>query len=338
MPVNEEGAIVNGSPRSVDTEKVETEKLFIENVRQANYDKLRGHRVYGQFPKLTSWTKHPDNPLLSPTEPWEGVQAGEPTVVFVDGEFKMIYSGYTTGEGGAPGLGLATSPDGVNWTKYPNNPVLKTNSLGHGLICPNWAYYEGTYYLYAKDGTTNDVYLFTSTDAKNWTEYGVALAVADTGYDELDNVSPFRIGDKYYLVFEGKGGLTSNFSVGFAISSDGKNFNIWENNPVLSNALGNQYITCPAVYFQEGTFFMLFGSKDSADGLHKTSLAYSRDCINWEKYRNNPIISTGTSGSWDDEQVLDPNVLRIGDTFYCWYMGYDGNKYRTGLATNDMGV
>ena len=67
-----------------------------------------------------TWTKHPD-PLLTPTEPWEGDNVYFAEVVPLGDGFAMWYSGLTPGYAS---IGYAVSPDGLHWGKHPANPIL----------------------------------------------------------------------------------------------------------------------------------------------------------------------------------------------------------------------
>lgn len=60
-----------------------------------------------------------DQPILSPTEPWEAGAGGgteDPRIVRVNGTFYLTYTGYNLN---TPQLCLATSDDLVHWKKYP---------------------------------------------------------------------------------------------------------------------------------------------------------------------------------------------------------------------------
>ena len=67
------------------------------------------------------WTKLPE-PVLEKGAPgsWESMGIGFPAVVFDDTIYHMWYGGIS--ESGVA-IGHATSPDGLTWTKDPNNPV-----------------------------------------------------------------------------------------------------------------------------------------------------------------------------------------------------------------------
>jgi predicted GH43/DUF377 family glycosyl hydrolase len=73
-----------------------------------------------------TWTKYPSPVLtLGPAAEWDGRCIGSKSVIREpDGTFTMFYSGYGT----ANQIGLATSPDGIHWTKDPANPVLRVTT------------------------------------------------------------------------------------------------------------------------------------------------------------------------------------------------------------------
>ena len=74
------------------------------------------------------WTKHPDNPVMVPSEEWEDEFTFPCSVIYRDSIYHMWYWGGTHYENES--IGYATSPDGVSWTKYINNPVLKVGASG----------------------------------------------------------------------------------------------------------------------------------------------------------------------------------------------------------------
>ena len=112
--------------------------------------------------------------------------------------------------------GLATSTDGLTWTKYANNPVLPTYFTGGG---PDLHKIGSTYYLLVHGLLTNwvnnvptDIYLYQSTDLKHWTQssffgqltmligyWGQTNQVADPSYFEGQGAQAGR----HFLMFEG---------------------------------------------------------------------------------------------------------------------------------------
>ncbi len=86
------------------------------------------------------WTKHPGNPVLEPTEPWEGTFLSPSSVLRVNGRFYLYYwaPGHVfadpkTGKLPSPKMkyiALATSEDGIHWTRQGNVDGRKGAVLG----------------------------------------------------------------------------------------------------------------------------------------------------------------------------------------------------------------
>jgi len=73
------------------------------------------------------WIRMSVKPVLSPDKEWEKVAVMCPHVIWDDmeGIYKMWYSGGEQYEPDA--IGYATSTDGLNWEKYPQNPVFSSD-------------------------------------------------------------------------------------------------------------------------------------------------------------------------------------------------------------------
>jgi MYXO-CTERM domain-containing protein len=130
---------------------------------------------YATSPDGISWTKYSGNPVLTPgaSGAWDADSVCEPNVVHVGSTYYMYYSRCT----GAGGIGLATSSDGVTWTKYSGNPVIATGT-GWENQQVDWAgvYHDGQrfhlWYLGRAAGDTGGFSLgyAYSTDGKTFTK------------------------------------------------------------------------------------------------------------------------------------------------------------------------
>ncbi|MCF6170182.1 MAG: T9SS type A sorting domain-containing protein [Bacteroidales bacterium] len=126
---------------------------------------------YGQ-----TYTPYYKNPVLKPTQSWETSAVGvkEPSVIYdsTDSLFKMWYNVTTYTK--ITRVGYATSPDGKNWTKYPDNPVFLplTEKIGeewpgevnHVNVVQDPVY--GYHLFYANHFAIFQAY---STDGIDWT-------------------------------------------------------------------------------------------------------------------------------------------------------------------------
>ncbi len=127
----------------------------------------------------TEWVKSDSNPILEPgpTGSWDESAVIDPSVIKEpDGTYKMWYLGWNAA--GTHAIGLATSSDGVSWTKYSGNPIMPSGGVG------DWDEYlwearvtrDGDVYKMWYQGATAYNAPFktgyaTSSDGINWTKY-----------------------------------------------------------------------------------------------------------------------------------------------------------------------
>lgn len=108
-------------------------------------------------------------------------------------------------------VGLATSPDGIVWTKYAGNPVLSGGLAGSGDWDERTAEssaiikVSNTYYLWyctlPDASVPRQVGLATSTDLHTWTKHASnPIFGTDDGYGMRMQAFPFKWGGYYYLV------------------------------------------------------------------------------------------------------------------------------------------
>jgi predicted GH43/DUF377 family glycosyl hydrolase len=139
---------------------------------------------------------------------WEDTWLASPCVIREsDGTYKMWYSGH---DGSGYSIGLATSSDGVSWTKYSGNPVFTVSSTGWDNINVTGAsvfVYNGKYYMYynARKSTTNLNYigLATSDDGITFTRYGTSPLIDDSEA-WVSDVANYGVYHPCAIVNEGK--------------------------------------------------------------------------------------------------------------------------------------
>jgi predicted GH43/DUF377 family glycosyl hydrolase len=151
------------------------------------------------------WTK--TGVVMEPTDDYEGNKIDPMTVIFEDGIYKMWY--------GAAGYGgcacYATSSDGINWTKYPGNPVLKKTSGswdnrgagGQHCVIRTGNTYKMYYKGYGSDHPGWTFYgLAESPDGINWMKKGKVISpqpeLGET--TTFKNLFAFRAGDYYCIM------------------------------------------------------------------------------------------------------------------------------------------
>lgn len=94
----------------------------------------------------------------------------------------------------------------------------------------------------------------------------------------------------------------------------------------------------PCVLSFNDTLHMWYTGSDGNN--YRIGHATSVDGISWVRdIENNPVLSFGNPGEWDDYWVYLPTVVRVNDVFHIWYTGGDGNDhFAIGHATSPDGV
>lgn len=113
---------------------------------------------------------------------------------------------------------VAYSDDGVHFTKYPGNPVIRNNPLGYAdFRDPKVTQIDGVYYMVVGTGneTTGKVLLFTSEDLLRWDYVGILFEGAEYAHC-IECPDFFKLEDKYVLMFSkiGETERSTQFVVG----------------------------------------------------------------------------------------------------------------------------
>ena len=121
----------------------------------------------------------------------------------------------------------------------------------------------------------------------------------------------------------------------------------YPDNPVLRVVLGDsrdpffyRHKYFPSVLKDSagGFFRMWFASTTMDDPRWGISYAISQDGVTWFHYDGNSVLKTDDYPAFDNEWVIDPHVILVGDTYFLYYTGFDGNLYKSGLATSHDGI
>jgi len=257
----------------------------------------------------TQWVKDTlNNPVIDPgpSGAWDAGFVGAPSVLFDGNKYHMWYWGGINYD--LRGIGYATSPDGIAWTKYDDST---TTSLPYELSDP--------VLIPGLSGTWDDASVATPS-----------VLLIDT---------------TYHMWFAGSQDPThfGLISVGHATSKDGID---WEkdtlNNPVLTAGTeGNWddvYLFAPCVIFDGMIYHMWFngwnGTGDQVRIGHATS---PHPDSSWTKDLNNPVLSY-EFGEWDYPRVDAASVIYDGNTFHMWYSGGSVFAWRIGYATSPDGI
>lgn len=188
---------------------------------------------YSTSPDGSVWTKHPDNPVLAPGAEgsWDAGVVEPGTVLFDGGEtYTMWYYGsaVTTPEQGT-GIGMATSTDGVSWTRYAGNPVLPGGGAGawdETVDYPSVVFDGESYHMWYIGGpTSSSIGYASSPDGIAWTRHPdnpvLEGNAGERAWDErLLSVEVMLDGDTYHMLYSGDTQTTEG-AIGYASSPDG---------------------------------------------------------------------------------------------------------------------
>ncbi len=282
--------------------------------------------------------KYPSNPLISPSQNWDSNRAWQPSVVFNGTNYLAAYSGYSSGRFQ---IGIATSTDGINWTKSLNNPILSRLSLDNkDTHDPTIIYLNPTYEMWyvASDngGATNySIYRATSSDGNSWLKTPSSPVFRPTtgwGSGGVTSPSVLKEASGYKMWFSSAD--NGFWEIGYATSPDGTIWTAYENNPILTSNQPWESLDVDgaSVVFDNGLYKMIY---------HTNSiLAYAEsiDGISWTKNpTNNPVLLK--SQTFDINGLHSPSILKdTNNTILVYYTGIGTinniNTFRIGLATD----
>ena len=279
-------------------------------------------------PVEVRWDVH-TGPVLArgPAGAWDAVDALNPSVVKGPGGILLnFYSGY---DGKTWHTGVATSADGVVWSKHGR------------VLSPDQAWEQDTYIAANGTGLANDNALYywyqagrvpriglaRSADGKNWTKHsGPVVEPGPRGsWDEKGVADPYviRAGGWLYLYYLGQD-RAHRQRLGVARSQDGV---VWEKlrtNPVLelgdAGAFDEIGLGEPAVWEQAGWYWMLYTGRDAHED-RRLGLARSADGVHWARVTKEAVLA-GSEG-WDAHVVCDPTVIVDGGRVKVWFGGGD---------------
>jgi predicted GH43/DUF377 family glycosyl hydrolase len=192
-----------------------------------------------------SWSKHSEPVLVTgPPGAWDSASVTLGSVLWNKTLYMMWYTGNsaTTFANGA--IGLATSKDGVTWTKYPRNPILTATPIDQAYMATPYVIRLGlTYNMWYTGRSTNtnqtSILYATSFDGVNWSKWPHAVfspALDPNAWDSGGVYAPsvYFNGTNFWLWYTGLGQKPVLPQIGMATSPDGATWARYASNPILS--------------------------------------------------------------------------------------------------------
>jgi predicted GH43/DUF377 family glycosyl hydrolase len=176
-----------------------------------------------------TWTKYAGNPILEPTdEKWECGAVGFCSVEKTPAGWKMWYLG-TDDQGDAlKQVGYATSTDGLQWTRYPHNPIIGVNPRLHweakAIAVPRVIRDDRLYKVWYCSYPQNNTYAIgqaESFDGLRWfrSPSNPVMKGDGSGFDSAMTAYPgvIRVGDRYLMWYSGNS--YGSAGIGFATAT-----------------------------------------------------------------------------------------------------------------------
>ena len=265
-----------------------------------------------------SWKIDPTPRLRAAPDPaaWDSLRIETPSVVKVGDTYHLYYSGgsYEAAQAAALSIGHATSPDGVNWSRDPANPIIARQDRDphawgyHGVGEPGVVYDQkrATFYLYyvsmrfaTRDPTIGNV--------------GILLATSRDGSHFEDYVD--AQGQRALVLTRDVENARSGSWFGYSTPS------------ALIAPDGRFHLFCSFIVLPQGPSSVRYVGLDHAvspDGLHFEVVERS-------------ILEAG-EGDWKDQHVRSPTVVENHGRLEMWFAGETRKPYFAagiGFATRE---
>jgi hypothetical protein len=229
---------------------------------------------------------------------------------------------------------------------YDCNPVFDTTD-------ESWGSYVGSVGFYTNLVLGHPVYQIwyaASTDGEDYlSDWGVGSAVSTNGADwdphrsnpllsdvsgswDQDGMAALQVvrdttGDRYVMAYQGYtfDGFSWSIGVGVASSVDGISWERSPANPVLNQQTaynGDIYITWPfALYAGEGGGMTAYlGGSRTGEAVDMYAVQLSEDLSDWD-IMDEPVLEAGPE-TYDEQGISDASVVKVGDTYYMFYVGF----------------
>ena len=265
---------------------------------------------------------------------WDGNSIYAPAVISDGGQFEMWYSGQMLD--GTTNFGLATSPEGITWTKSLSNPL----QTGFEAVVLKEAPGDYKMWFTRDHGVIGRA---ISSDGLSWETDPAELFFHPTYQDgtwDRDLVSDPSIvqdaGGMYWMFYEGANWDWNQVQIGVVTSTDGINWTCPQPDPVLipgnSGDWDEMWVLDPMVTYEGGEFKMWYSGVDN-DDQRRIGYATSSDGLNWTKdTAHNPVFS-GAPGEWDEGHVGNHALVFEGD-YHLWY----SSNGQIGYITSTNGI
>lgn len=234
----------------------------------------------------------------------------------------------------------------VSWIKYTSNPVLTTGPDIFDIIAlgqPSVLFENDTikmWYAAAGNDMKARICYAYSLDGVQWIKNdSPVIDVGNPGTWDcgwLDTPEIVRDASGYKMFYYGD--TTQQFAaissaMGMAYSTDGIHWTKHPGNPVFTKGnIGDwdgSWVESPAVIYDDSSnlYMMWYNGIDTSTWKVQIGLATSSDGVTWTRNANNPVLSAGAWGEYDDMWLGTPAVIKENGIYKLWYSSASTNSY-----------
>ncbi|MCL4692624.1 MAG: acetylxylan esterase [Candidatus Hydrogenedentes bacterium] len=277
------------------------------------------------------WTRDSDGPVLSlgHTGQFDDTHMFAPAVIYEDGVYSMYYCGSQADVANRVfAMGLATSTDGINFTRISEEPVFRFGDGTRSVLTPT--------FLRSPDGSVlrengrlrmwfsstdfpsgdgiHTLHETFSKDGKTWDAPSPALLTGVYAPTIL------RVGEFYRMWYTDVS--AEPWVIRHAISRDGTQWHVAEKPCIeLSQDWETRRLFYPAVLKFGARYCMWYGAYWTArDNTTALGFAISDDGLTWLKHPGSPVYTPDPSREWESHYTTSQSVLRDADgSLRIWY-------------------
>jgi predicted GH43/DUF377 family glycosyl hydrolase len=292
----------------------------------------------------TAWKANPKAVLTpGPAGAWDAGDIQTGGVAKVGDHYLMVYAGRAPGSPmhGENSIGVATSTDGLKWTKYAHNPVLGPDGRSPCLLyepSDKSAPYKMWYGNFNKQTEATEIRCATSPDGLHWKEVGTALTRTPGTFDEqsIAHAAVVKARGTYFMYYDAiaKPGTVPapERCVAVATSTDAVHWT--KVGPALKSggaAVWDYSVGDPDVIYKDGQFLMWYKGmapkESTALVTERLGFATSKDGLTFTRYAGNPILSPSADPRrFPHGSMFGPSVIWDGSVFRMWFGGPNVNK------------
>lgn len=217
-------------------------------------------------------------------------------------------------------LGLATSTDGLNWTRANANPLVRDAWVEDVCVVRH----AGRYLMFA-EGEQDIAHLLMSRDRVHWRRCGpleIRLAAGGPIPDGPRGTPAVWLERGVWHLFYER----MDDGVWLATSTDGRVFTNVDDEPVLAcgpEPYDRHAIAVDQIVRHAGRYYAYYHASPREDrATWQTCLATSTDLVHWTKYRGNPLLP------------VDPEAAKRSSAT----LVHDGQRFRLYTTHPDVRV